>query len=43
MSSPLTQEQLESLRRLDACTLANAIETFHQRLRNEGFVDRLMT
>jgi len=39
MSSPLTQEQLESLRRLDACTLANAIETFHQRLRNEGFVD----
>jgi regulator of RNase E activity RraA len=39
MSSPLTQEQLESLGRLDACTLANAIETFHQRLRNEGFVD----
>jgi regulator of RNase E activity RraA len=39
MNLPLTQEQLESLRRLDACTLANAIETFHQRLRNEGFVD----
>jgi regulator of RNase E activity RraA len=39
MSSPLTSEQLESLRRLDACTLANAIETFHERLRNEGFVD----
>jgi len=35
----LTPEQLESLRRLDACSLANAIETFHKRLRNEGFVD----
>jgi 4-hydroxy-4-methyl-2-oxoglutarate aldolase len=39
MNSPLTPGQLESLRRLDACTLANAIETFHKRLRNEGFVD----
>jgi len=39
MNSPLTPEQLESLRQLDACTLANAIETFHERLRNEGFVD----
>jgi 4-hydroxy-4-methyl-2-oxoglutarate aldolase len=39
MNSPLTPEQLESLRRLDACTLANAIETFQERLRNEGFVD----
>jgi regulator of RNase E activity RraA len=39
MNSPLTPEQLEALRRLDACTLANAIETFHERLRNEGFVD----
>jgi len=28
---------LESLRRLDGCTLANAIETFNVRLRNEGF------
>ena len=37
--SSLTDAQLEALRRLDACTLANAIETFHQRLRNEGFVD----
>ena len=24
---------------MDACTLANAIETFHERLRNEGFAD----
>jgi regulator of RNase E activity RraA len=39
MKSNLTLEQLEALRRLDACTLANAIETFHERLRNEGFVD----
>ncbi|HEX3626063.1 MAG TPA: RraA family protein [Verrucomicrobiae bacterium] len=34
-----TAEQLENLRRIDACTLANAIETFHERLRDEGFVD----
>jgi 4-hydroxy-4-methyl-2-oxoglutarate aldolase len=39
MNAPLTPQLLESLRRLDACTLANAIETFHERLRNEGFVD----
>jgi 4-hydroxy-4-methyl-2-oxoglutarate aldolase len=39
MKAPLTAEQLEALRRLDACVLANSIETFHQRLRNEGFVD----
>ncbi len=36
---PLSTEQLESLRRLDACTLANAIETFNVRLHNEGFTD----
>ncbi|PWU13315.1 MAG: hypothetical protein C5B50_19585 [Verrucomicrobia bacterium] len=35
----LSAEHIEALRRLDACTLANAIETFHERLRNEGFVD----
>jgi regulator of RNase E activity RraA len=39
MNTPLTPEQLEALRRLDACTLANAIETFHERLRSEGFMD----
>src|SRR6266436_2823656 len=39
MNTPLTSEQLEALARLDACTLANAIETFHERLRNEGFMD----
>ena len=37
MNPPLTPDQIEALRRLDACTLANAIETFHERLRNEGF------
>jgi 4-hydroxy-4-methyl-2-oxoglutarate aldolase len=36
---PLTHGQIEALRRLDTCTVANAIETFHERLRNEGFVD----
>ena len=40
MSTPaLTPAQLEELRRLDACLLANTIETFRLRLRNEGFVD----
>jgi 4-hydroxy-4-methyl-2-oxoglutarate aldolase len=39
VKDPLAAEQLKALRRLDACTLANAIETFHERLRNEGFVD----
>jgi 4-hydroxy-4-methyl-2-oxoglutarate aldolase len=36
---PLAPKVLEALRHLDACTLANAIETLHQRLRNEGFAD----
>jgi len=39
MNAALTPEQLARLGRLDACTLANAIETFHQRLSNEGFTD----
>ncbi|MDB6046435.1 MAG: hypothetical protein JWM63_4986 [Gammaproteobacteria bacterium] len=38
-TAPLTDEQLQALRRLDACTVANAIETFNDRLRNEGFVN----
>ncbi len=38
----LTAEQLENLRRLDACTVADAIETFRERLRNEGFTDGLV-
>ncbi len=39
MNPPLSAEQLEALRQLDACTMANAIETFQERLRNEGFAD----
>ena len=39
MKAPLSSEQLEAIRRLDACTLANAIESFQRRLRNEGFAD----
>ena len=38
-NEPLDATLLEALRHLDAGTLANAIETFQQRLRNEGFVD----
>jgi regulator of RNase E activity RraA len=37
VSTTVTEETLEALRQLDACTLANAIETFQFRLRNEGF------
>jgi 4-hydroxy-4-methyl-2-oxoglutarate aldolase len=39
MSSPLSIEELDALRRLDSCTVANAIETFGVRLRNEGYID----
>ena len=39
MKPNLTKDKLDALRRIDACTLANAIETFHDRLRNEGFTD----
>ncbi len=35
----LTPQQMERLRQIDACTLANTIEQFHERLRNEGFAD----
>jgi regulator of RNase E activity RraA len=37
MKNSLAPEVLEALRRIDACALANAIETFQLRLRNEGF------
>jgi 4-hydroxy-4-methyl-2-oxoglutarate aldolase len=36
---PLTTELVDALRRLDACRVSNAIETFECRLRNEGFAD----
>ena len=35
----LEPAQLEKLRRLDSCSVANAIETFDVRLRNAGFTD----
>ena len=35
----MTAPTLEALRRLDTCTVSNAIETFEVRLRNEGFAD----
>lgn len=38
-NDPLTPEVLAALRRLDTCMVANAIETFAVRLRNEGFAN----
>ncbi len=38
-NDPLTAEQLAALRRLDTCAVANAIESFAVRLRNEGFTN----
>src|SRR5262245_4105713 len=38
MPNTLTPEQLEALRRFDAPTVANAIETFNVRPRNTGFM-----
>jgi 4-hydroxy-4-methyl-2-oxoglutarate aldolase len=40
MRPALTPQQLAALQDLDACSVANAIETFDTRLRNEGFADR---
>jgi 4-hydroxy-4-methyl-2-oxoglutarate aldolase len=39
MAPEFTPEILQALRSLDTCTVANAIETFDVRLRNEGFAD----
>jgi regulator of RNase E activity RraA len=39
MKARLTPEQFEAIRRLDTCTVSNAIEAFDARLRNEGFAD----
>ncbi len=36
-ASGLTDEQLESIRQFDTCTVSNAIETFGVRRANEGF------
>lgn len=37
ISGPLSLEQFETIRQFDTCAIANAIEQFHVRLRNEGF------
>ena len=37
--APISSEELNALRRLDTCTVSNAIETFELRLRNTGFAD----
>ena len=37
--SILSPSELHALRLLDSCVVANAIETFHERLRNEGFAN----
>jgi regulator of RNase E activity RraA len=39
MKRALEEATLQALRALDGCALANCIETFNLRLRNEGFVD----
>jgi len=36
---PISAAEFEALRRLDTCTVSNAIETFEVRLRNAGFAD----
>ncbi len=39
MKQPISPETLQALQALDTCTVANAIETFDVRLRNEGYAD----
>lgn len=39
MKPYLSAETLQALQALDTCTVANAIETFDVRLRNEGYAD----
>ena len=39
MSEPLKTDELNALRRITTPTIANAIETFQVRQRNEGFMD----
>jgi regulator of RNase E activity RraA len=39
MGPLVTQTELDALRRLDTCTVCNAIETFDIRLANTGFAD----
>jgi 4-hydroxy-4-methyl-2-oxoglutarate aldolase len=39
LAPQLTEEELDALRQIDTCMVANAVETFNLRLRNTGFTD----
>lgn len=39
MKPAISPETLKALQSIDTCTIANAIETFNVRLRNEGYAD----
>ena len=39
MSHPIAPDTLRALAHIDTCSVANAIECFNVRLRNEGFTD----
>jgi 4-hydroxy-4-methyl-2-oxoglutarate aldolase len=39
MANPVSRDTLSALSELDSCSIANAIECFDVRLRNEGFTD----
>ncbi|MGB2606655.1 MAG: RraA family protein [Candidatus Sulfotelmatobacter sp.] len=39
IAPPLTEKELDALRQIDTCMVANAVETFNLRLRNTGFTD----
>src|SRR5579864_3461472 len=39
LAAGLSAEQLNELRQIDSCMVANAVETFNLRLRNTGFTD----
>jgi 4-hydroxy-4-methyl-2-oxoglutarate aldolase len=39
LEAAIRVEELDALRRLDTCTVSNAIETFQVRLRNTGFAN----
>jgi 4-hydroxy-4-methyl-2-oxoglutarate aldolase len=39
VAPPLTREELDALRQIDTCMVANAVEKFNVRLRNTGFTN----
>jgi len=39
MIGKLSEDQIQALRQIDTCTVANAIESFNRRLRNEGYTN----